>query len=108
MAWTIEYLQSVQKTVRKLDPQTRKRLRDFLEQRLLEAEDPRQIGKALKGSQLGQYWRYRVGDYSIGPKSGNRFSEKSDAKTKRVICDIQDQRLVVLVVEIGHRSGVYR
>ncbi|BCH66905.1 MULTISPECIES: type II toxin-antitoxin system RelE family toxin [Rhizobium/Agrobacterium group] len=89
MAWTIEYLQSVQKTVRKLDPQTRKRLRDFLEQRLLEAEDPRQIGKALKGSQLGQYWRYRVGDY-------------------RVICDIQDQRLVVLVVEIGHRSGVYR
>ncbi|MGV2108356.1 type II toxin-antitoxin system RelE family toxin [Agrobacterium vitis] len=89
MAWTIEYLQSVQKTVRKLDPQTRKRLRDFLEQRLLEAEDPRQIGKPLKGSQLGQYWRYRVGDY-------------------RVICDIQDQRLVVLVVEIGHRSGVYR
>nr|WP_156557398.1 MULTISPECIES: type II toxin-antitoxin system RelE/ParE family toxin [Rhizobium/Agrobacterium group] len=82
-------MQSVQKTVRKLDPQTRKRLRDFLEQRLLEAEDPRQIGKALKGSQLGQYWRYRVGDY-------------------RVICDIQDQRLVVLVVEIGHRSGVYR
>ncbi|MUO81570.1 type II toxin-antitoxin system mRNA interferase toxin, RelE/StbE family [Agrobacterium vitis] len=89
MAWTIEYLQSVQKTVRKLDPQTRKRLRDFLEQRLLEAEDPRQIGKALKGSQLGEYWRYRVGDY-------------------RVICDIQDQRLVVLVVEIGHRSDVYR
>nr|WP_156584143.1 type II toxin-antitoxin system RelE/ParE family toxin [Agrobacterium vitis] len=82
-------MQSVQKTVRKLDPQTRKRLRDFLEQRLLEAEDPRQIGKALKGSQLGEYWRYRVGDY-------------------RVICDIQDQRLVVLVVEIGHRSDVYR
>lgn len=89
MAWTIEYLQSVQKTVKKLDPQTRKRLRDFLELRLAKAADPRQLGKALKGAQLGDYWRYRVGDY-------------------RILCDIQDQRLIVLVVDIGHRSEVYR
>ncbi|HBF29470.1 type II toxin-antitoxin system RelE/ParE family toxin [Rhizobium sp.] len=89
MAWTIEYLQSVQKIVKKLDPQTRQRLRDFLESRLAEAADPRLLGKALKGSLLGSYWRYRVGDY-------------------RIICDIQDQRLVVLVVDIGHRSEIYR
>nr|WP_274706935.1 type II toxin-antitoxin system RelE/ParE family toxin [Allorhizobium sonneratiae] len=81
-------MQSVQKTVRKLDPQTRQRLRDFLENRLLVAEDPRRLGKALKGASFGHYWRYRVGDY-------------------RIICDIQDHKLVVLVVDIGHRSSVY-
>ena len=65
------------------------RIISFLEERLATHENPRELGDALKGHALGGYWRYRVGDY-------------------RVICDIQDRRLVVLVIDIGHRSKVYR
>ncbi|RYG81915.1 MAG: type II toxin-antitoxin system RelE/ParE family toxin, partial [Alphaproteobacteria bacterium] len=50
---------------------------------------PRQIGKALEGSELGNYWSYRVGHY-------------------RIVCDLIDQRLVVLVLKVGHRRDVYR
>ncbi len=89
MAWTIEYRQQVRKSLEKLDAASRKRIRKFLEERVAGLHDPRQIADRLQGSKLGQFWRYRVGDY-------------------RIICDIQDQKLVVLVVEIGHRSSVYR
>lgn len=89
MAWTIEYARSVQKYTKRLDPVIRKRIRQFLDERLATHENPRELGKALKGHALGGYWRYEVGDY-------------------RVICDIQDQKLVVLVVEIGHRREIYR
>lgn len=89
MAWTIEYAKSVQKLAKKLDPVVRMRIRQFLEERLAIHENPRELGVALKGHTLGGYWRYKVGDY-------------------RVICDIQDERLVVLVIDIGHRSKVYR
>ncbi|MBI3089229.1 MAG: type II toxin-antitoxin system RelE/ParE family toxin [Candidatus Tectomicrobia bacterium] len=88
MAWTIEYAKSVQKFVRKLEPQTRSRIRDYLEKQVAALDDPRTLGKALRGH-LGNLWRYRVGDY-------------------RIICDVQDDRLVVLVVEIGYRRDVYR
>jgi mRNA interferase RelE/StbE len=88
VAWTIEYAASVQKPVAKLDPQTRKRIRTFLEDKVAHLENPRSQGKALTGP-LGGLWRYRVGDY-------------------RIVCDILDQRLVVLVVKIDHRSNVYR
>ncbi|WP_296039005.1 type II toxin-antitoxin system RelE/ParE family toxin [uncultured Agrobacterium sp.] len=89
MTWTVEYDILVQKQIKKLDPQTRRRIRSFLHDRLLQLNSPRQTGEALQGSELGNFWRYRVGDY-------------------RIICDIQDQKLVVLVVEIGHRREVYR
>ncbi|MCM2472957.1 type II toxin-antitoxin system RelE/ParE family toxin [Rhizobium sp. CG5] len=89
MAWTIEYRQPVRKSLEKLDPVVRKRIRQFLEERVAGLDDPKQIADRLQGSELGQFWRYRVGDY-------------------RIICDIQDERLVVLVIEIGHRSSVYR
>ena len=89
MVWRIEYDLAVRKTVEKLDRQARDRIRDFLHDRIAKLDDPRQNGKALKGSTLGNFWRYRVGDY-------------------RIICDIQDHRLVVLVIEIGHRRDVYR
>ena len=88
MAWTIEYAETVQKPVSKLDPQTRKRIRSFLEEKIAKLDDPRSQGKALVGPLKG-FWRYRVGDH-------------------RIICDIIDQRLVVLVVKIDHRSSVYR
>lgn len=89
MAWTIEYDLAVRKSVEKLDRQTRKRIRSYLHDRLAKLDNPRSTGKALKGSEFGNYWRYRVGDY-------------------RIVCDIQDHRLVVLVIEIGHRSEIYR
>jgi mRNA interferase RelE/StbE len=89
VAWTIEYTRSVQKSLKSLDSQTRGRIRKFLDQRIANLDDPRQTGKALQGSELGNYWRYRIGDY-------------------RILCDLQDHRLVVLVVEIGHRREVYR
>ncbi|KAA3502954.1 MULTISPECIES: type II toxin-antitoxin system RelE/ParE family toxin [Rhizobium/Agrobacterium group] len=89
MIWTIEYDVLVQKEMRKIDPQTRQRIRAFLQERVAALDNPRQTGAALQGSELGNYWRYRVGDY-------------------RIICDIQDHKLVVLVVEIGHRREIYR
>jgi mRNA interferase RelE/StbE len=89
VAWSIEYDKLVRKQVEKLDPQIQKRIHYFLYSRLANLDSPRQSGEALHGSDLGKFWRYKVGDY-------------------RIICDIQDQRLVILVVEIGHRREVYR
>lgn len=88
MAWTIDYTDAARRSLRKLDRQTTKRIVDFLDRRIATSENPRQIGQALAGP-LSGYWKYRVGDF-------------------RVICDIQDNRLVVLVVEIGSRREVYR
>ena len=89
MAWTIEYARSARKFIQKLDPQSRTRINSFLQERLLSLHDPRQVGDSLQGTRLGSYWRYRVGDY-------------------RIICELQDHRLVVLIVDIGHRRDVYR
>ena len=88
MTWTIEYARSVQKTVRKMNPPTRRRVRAFLEQRVAGLADPREIGDPLTGKLAG-LWRYRVGDY-------------------RVICEIYDDQLRVLAIRIGHRREVYR
>jgi mRNA interferase RelE/StbE len=89
VAWTIEYDIAARKSVEKLDRQTRQRIRSFIHERLAVVDNPRSTGKALKGSKLGNFWRYRVGDY-------------------RILCDLQDHRLVILVIEIGHRREVYR
>ncbi|TJU92410.1 MAG: type II toxin-antitoxin system RelE/ParE family toxin [Mesorhizobium sp.] len=88
MAWTLEYARSARKFVEKLDPKTRHRIRDFIENRIAVLDNPCEAGKALKGP-LATFWRYRVGDY-------------------RIICDVQDSRLVILVVTIGHRGDIYR
>ncbi|MDP9835371.1 mRNA interferase RelE/StbE [Neorhizobium huautlense] len=89
MAWTIEYSTHAQKQAKHLDPVIRKRIRQFLDERLATHANPRELGQALKGHVLGGYWRYKVGAY-------------------RIICDIQDRRFVVLVVEIDHRKQAYR
>ena len=88
MAWTVEFQLTAQKQFRQLDRPIQQRIRDYFRKRVLAAEDPRQLGKALTGDK-GGLWRYRIGDY-------------------RAICKIEDQRLVVLVLEIGHRREVYR
>lgn len=88
MAWTIDYTQTALNQLRKLDKQSARRILDFLDERVAQRDDPRSTGKALTG-QLGGLWRYRVGDF-------------------RVICDIQDGELRVLVIELGNRREVYR
>ncbi|MEN3067175.1 type II toxin-antitoxin system RelE/ParE family toxin [Uliginosibacterium sediminicola] len=89
MVWQIELTASAVKQLGKLDKAEAKRITNFLRQRLATLEDPRSTGKALTGPQLGEYWRYRVGDY-------------------RILCEIQDGRLLILVIEVGHRREVYR
>jgi mRNA interferase RelE/StbE len=88
LAWTIEYTNTAKGQLRKLDKQTARRIVDFMDERIAALDDPRSAGKALSGP-LGAFWRYRVGDC-------------------RVICDIQDGALRVLVVQVGNRREVYR
>lgn len=89
MAWSIELSEGAQKALRKLDRGDAQRILRFLHERLSTAEHPRRLGQALKGSELGGLWRYRVGDH-------------------RLIAHLEDGRLVVLVVAVGHRREVYR
>ena len=89
MAWTIRYTNTAAAQLRKLDKPIARRIVDFMDTRVATSENPRGVGKALSGPMLGTFWRYRVGDY-------------------RIICDIQDGNLCVLVVEVGNRKDVYR
>jgi mRNA interferase RelE/StbE len=89
LAWRIEFSPAIEKEFSKLDPQIAKRITSFLRNRIAALEDPRSIGEALTGSALGKLWKYRVGDY-------------------RVICDIQDNKLTILALRVGHRREVYR
>ena len=88
MAWTIEYTDSARSQLRKLDRQAARRIVDYMDKRVAPLEDPRSMGRALTVP-LGGLWRYRVGDH-------------------RIICDIQDRVLRVLVVRVGGRDSVYR
>ena len=89
MAWRIEFDPDAAKELRKLDRPVQQRLLGFLRLRVAPLEDPRAIGEALAGERLGAFWKYRVGDW-------------------RLICDIQDERIVVRVLRVGHRRGAYR
>ena len=89
MAWQIELSALGQKNIAQLDPQTRQRVLKLLQQRIATLDNPRSIGEALKGSKLGELWKYRVGDH-------------------RIIADIQDRRVCILVVRIGNRRDVYK
>jgi mRNA interferase RelE/StbE len=88
MAWKIEFERAAQKELEKLDKPVASRILKFLYQRVGKLDDPRKIGERLQGT-LHQYWRYRVGDY-------------------RLICSLENDRLVVLVLRIGNRRDVYR
>ena len=89
MAWQIEFDPDALKDLRKIDKPIQIRLIGFLRSRVAALDDPRSIGEALSGQRLGSYWKYRVGDW-------------------RIICDIQDGRIVVRVLRIGNRRDVYR
>jgi mRNA interferase RelE/StbE len=89
LVWIIKYTESSSKQLEKLDKQTALRVLDFMDERVAVLADPRSLGKNLKGPKMGEYWRYRVGDI-------------------RVICNISDGQMTVLVIEIGNRRDVYR
>jgi mRNA interferase RelE/StbE len=89
MAWRIRFDPAAQKELYKLGHEAAKRILKFLHARVAKLDDPRSIGEALKGSELGEFWKYRVGDY-------------------RLIADIQDGVLCILVVRVGNRREVYR
>ena len=88
MAWRIEFTGEARKQLKKIGHTQAKRIRDYLRQRIEPLDDPRQMGKPLKGRLLN-LWRYRVGDY-------------------RLVCELRDEMLVVLIVRIGHRKEIYR
>ncbi len=88
MTWRIEFTPEAEKQLATLDKQSVKRIIRFLKERVTPLKDPRSLGEPLKGK-LREFWRYRVGDY-------------------RVLCRIEEERLLVLVVRIGHRRDVYR
>lgn len=90
MAWRIDFTKRAAKELRKLRkiaPQTGERIIRELEA-ISRLEDPRSRGKAMTGNYSG-YWWYRVGDY-------------------RIICDIVDGRLLILVLDLGHRREIYK
>ena len=89
MAWKVELDSAAERDLDKLDPQMARRILAFLHGRIAPLDDPRSIGEALKGSKLGDFWKYRVGDY-------------------RVIASIEDGALRILVVRIGNRKEVYK
>ena len=65
MAWRVEFDPAAARELGKLDPQVARRILTFLHDRVATLDDPRSIGEALKGSRLGEFWKYRVGDYRI-------------------------------------------
>ena len=89
MAWKVDLDKTAERELDKLDPQAAKRILVFLYERVAKLEDPRSIGEALKGSKLGAFWKYRVGDY-------------------RIIANIEDRILRVYVVRLGNRREIYR
>ena len=88
MAWAIEFDEAAQRELNKLDPTIARRILKFLLERVAKLEDPRKIGERLQG-RLHHLWKYRVGDY-------------------RILCSFKEEVLVVLVLEIGHRSEIYK
>ena len=89
MAFDIEFDPDAIKDLKQLDKPVQQRLIGFLKDRVAPLETPRQLGEALTGATLGNYWKYRVGDW-------------------RIVGDIQDKRIVVRVLRVGNRRDVYR
>jgi len=88
MKWALEFTPDAKKQLERLDRYTQRLIASWIQKHLLGGVDPRATGKPLAANFAG-YWRYRIGDY-------------------RMVCKIVDQRILVIVMRIGHRSDVYR
>ena len=89
LVWRLEFDPGALKDLKKLDKAVQTRIVQFLRTRIADCDDPRVIGEALRGATLGRYWKYRVGDL-------------------RIICDIQDARIIVRVLRMGNQREIYR
>jgi mRNA interferase RelE/StbE len=89
LVWQIELNDASKKDLAKLDKQVARRIISFLRDRLAQLDNPRAIGEALRGSELGEFWKYRVGDY-------------------RIIARIEDNVVKILILKIGNRRDVYK
>lgn len=87
MSWVYKFDERALKDLKRLDRQAQVRIIDYLDTRVVQGGDPRTLGKALK-SNLAALWRYRVGDY-------------------RILCQLRDHELIVLVIAVGHRKDIY-
>ena len=88
MAYRVEYTKAALKQLKKMDRFDARLLLSWIEKNLIGCENPRAHGKALSANRSGE-WRYRVGDW-------------------RILCVIEDERLVIQVFSIGHRSVAYK
>ena len=87
MKYDVEYSKIAMNTIKKMDSSTSKLIRTWIEKNLINTENPRIKGKALTGDLKG-LWHYRVGDY-------------------RILAEIQDAKIVILILDIGHKSKIY-
>lgn len=88
MIYRVEYTKTAVNQLKKMDRKIAAFILSYIDERLVNCENPRLSGKALKGN-LNEIWRYRVGDY-------------------RILAKIEDDRIVVTIVEIGHRKDIYK
>ena len=88
MAWAIEFVPAAAKELKKLGKTEAARIITTIEKRIAILDDPRTLGSSLTG-ELGGLWRWRIGDY-------------------RVVARIDDERITILIVRVGHRREVYR
>jgi len=88
MTWQIKYEKSLKSDWKKIDKKQKERILKFID-KLLKLDDPRDTGEALKGNELGRFWKYRVGNY-------------------RIIAEIQDKVLIIVIIRIGHRKEIYK
>lgn len=88
MEYRVLFEKNAEKQLKKLDISQQRMLMAWIEKNLVNAENPRILGKPLKGN-LKDYWRYRVGNY-------------------RIIADIDDSVVRVCIIEIGHRKDIYK
>jgi mRNA interferase RelE/StbE len=89
MSWAILLERKAEREIEQLDQSMKRRIFRFLFERLAKLDDPRSIGEALRGAELGEFWKYRVGDY-------------------RIIARIEDKKVEILIVRVGNRREVYR
>ena len=87
MSYKVEYTEQAIKELRKIDKHTQFFIFAWIEKNLVDCENPRQHGKGLTANRSGE-WRYRVGDY-------------------RIIGEIEDEKVIILVLTVGHRREVY-
>ena len=88
MSFSVRYDEKALKQLKKMDRSVQRLIVNWIEKNLIDTENPRLHGKGLSGDKSG-YWRYRVGDY-------------------RILADIRDDEIIIIIVEIGHRREIYK